>query len=77
MPIAPQLRTGSWPTDGSHVMDEVLSNIVFDRNVRNTDTINAVAPAYRAARKSATLEQFNVKMALRGAAEAKQTPGEK
>jgi hypothetical protein len=36
--------TGSWPTDGASVMSAVLENIVFDRCVRNTNTIDAVAP---------------------------------
>lgn len=35
---------GSWPTDGSQVMSEVISNIQYAKNIKNDDTINAVAP---------------------------------
>lgn len=38
---------GAWPTDGAKVMAEVLSNIPFAKNIKNTNTINAVAPIYK------------------------------
>jgi len=34
---------GSWPTDGSSVMSQVLNNIQFANNIKNTNTIAAVA----------------------------------
>lgn len=38
---------GAWPTDGAAVMNEVLSNIPYAKNIKNTNTINAVAPIYK------------------------------